>query len=142
MRYGLLFTVLTMIVLAASPARAAEPERLSYEDFIQKVQDGKVKSVTLGPLHYVTGTYLQGKVETEFFSQRPLDAGTDPLLNKLLETHEVSVVRKEPPTPSTVEMLTRSAPELLLLLVPSVLLVVVIVYVLRINKKIDQVIIR
>ncbi len=142
MRRGLLFAMLTVLLLAASGVQAAEPERLSYEDFLQNVQDGRVKSVTLGPLHYVSGTYLQGKVQTEFFSQRPLDAGNAPLLNKLLETHEVSVVRKEPPKPSTVELLTRSAPELLLLLVPSVLLVFVIVYVLRINKKIDQVIIR
>ena len=96
MRYGLLFAMLTVLLLAASPARAAEPERLSYEEFLQKVQDDKIKSVTLGPLHYVSGTYLQGKVQTEFFSQRPLDAGNDPLLNKLLETHKVSVVTGDP----------------------------------------------
>jgi len=142
MRRGLLFAMLTVLLLAASGVQAAEPERLSYEDFLQKVQDDKVKSVTLGPLHYVAGTYLQGKMETEFFSQRPLDAGNDPLLNKLLETHEVSVVKKEPPQPGAMEMLAQNVPGLLILVVPSVLLVFVIVYVLRINKKIDQVIIR
>ncbi len=142
MRYGLLFAILTVLALSAGEVRAAQPEPLSYEDFLQKVQDDKVKSVTWGPLHYVSGTYLQGKVQTEFFSQRPLDAGNDPLLNKLLETHEVSVVKQEPPQLNTVEMLAQNAPWLLLLLVPSVLLVFVIVYVLRINKKIDQVIIR
>lgn len=142
MRYGLLLAILTVFVLAASGVQAAEPERLSYEDFIQKVQDAQVKSVTLGPLHYVAGIYLQGKVETEFFSQRPLDAGNDPLLNKLLETHKVSVVSKEPLQPSSMELLVQNVPGLLILVVAPVLLIIVLIYVLKINKKIDQVVIR
>ena len=142
MRCGLLVTVLTVFVLAASPARAAEPEQLSYEDLIQKVQDAQVKSISLGPLNYMEGTYVLGDVEKEFFTQHPRDSWDDPLLNKLLETHEVSVVRKELPQPGAMEMLAQNVPGLLILVVPSALLVVVIVYVLRINKKIDQVIIR
>ncbi len=120
---------------------SAEPERLSYEDFIQKVQDGQVKSTSLGPLNFLEGTYVLGDVEKKFFTQHPRDSWDDPLLNKLLETHKVSVVRKELPQAGAMELLAQNAPVLLLLVVPSVLLVFVIIYVLRINKKIDQVII-
>lgn len=142
MRKTAVLAALIVVFSAVSAAQAAQPQRLSYEDFLQKVQDGQVKSVALGPLHYVVGTYLQDDVETEFFSQRPLDAANDPLLNTLLETQQVSVVKQDPPKPSTMEQLAQSAPGLLLLLVPSVLLVFVIIYVVKINNKIDQVVIR
>ena len=140
MRYGLLFIVLTALLLAASAVQAAEPEFLKYEDFLQKVQDGKVKSVSLGPF-YVEGKYAQGDAEIEFFSHSPIDAASDPLLTKLLEQKQVTVVKPEPRKFDTGQAI-RMAPGLLLLLVPSVLLVFVIIYVVKINRKIDQVIIR
>ncbi len=142
MRHGSLFAVLTVFALSVSGVRAAEPERLSYEDFIQEVQDGQVKSISLGPLNFLEGTYVPGDVEKEFFTQHPRDPWDDPLLNKLLETHKVSVVRKELPQAGALELLAQNAPVLLLLVVPSVLLVFVIIYVVKINRKIDQVIIR
>ena len=140
MRYGLLFAMLAVFVLAASPARAAEPEQLSYEDFIQKVQDGKIKSVSLGPFYYVEGKYAQGDREIEFFSYFPIDAASDPLLTKLLEEKQVAVTKPEPQKPSFSSTEITIARFLPLILV--VLVVLVLIYVLRINKKIDQVIIR
>ena len=142
MRYGLLFAMLTVLALSACGVRAAEPEQLSYEDFIQKVQQDQVKSTSLGPLNFLEGTYLAGDVEKEFFTQHPRDSWEDPLLKKLLETHKVAVLRKELPQPGAMEILAQNAPGLLLLVVPSVLLVFVIIYVVRINNKIDQVVIR
>ena len=81
MRYGLLFAVLTVFALSVSGVQAAEPQFLKYEDFLQKVQDGKVKSVTVGgwPFNQLAGNYAEGDTETEFFSQRPLQAANDPL---------------------------------------------------------------
>ncbi len=95
MRRIAVLAALIVVFGVVSDAQSVEPQRLSYQEFLQKAEDGQVKSVTLGPLHYLAGTYLQGKVETEFFSQRPLDAGNDPLLNKLLETQQVSVVKQD-----------------------------------------------
>ena len=139
MRYTLaLFAFLAVVGLWTGPAEAAQPERLSYEEFLQKVQDGEVKSVSLGPLYYLDGVYSQGEDEKEFFSQRPLEPLSDPLLTELLEKHKVSVVHKAQAESNSMEQWAQFIPFVLLLLVPSVLLVVVIVYVVRINKKIDQ----
>ena len=51
------------------------------------------------------------------------------------------MVKKEQPQAGALELLAQNAPVLLLLVVPSILLVFVIIYVIKINKKIDQVII-
>ena len=144
MRCGLLFAALTVFALSASGVQAAEPEFLKYEDFLQKLQDDKVKSVTVGswPFNQLEGTYGEGDSETPFFSQRPLEAANDPLLLELLEKHQVSVVKREQPRPSVMEMLAMNIQGLLLLVVPSILLVFVIIYVVKINHKIDLVVIR
>ena len=143
MRYGLLFAVLTVFALSVSGVQAAEPEFLKYEDFLQKVQDGKVKSVTVGgwPFSQLQGIYGEGDSETPFFSPRPLEAANDPLLLELLEKYQVSVVKREQPRPGVMELLAMNIQGLLLLVVPSILLVFVIIYVIKINKKLDQVII-
>ena len=137
----MLFTLLVMVASGSVQAQTAQPERLSYDEFIQKVQDGKVKSVSLGSLYYVEGTYLEENTEKEFFCQRPLEPVSDPLLTELLEKHEVSVVRKDPPEPSSMDRLAQYLP-ILILLVPPVLMVIVLVYIVRINNKINQVVIR
>ena len=49
MRYGLLFAALTILLWTTSGVQAADPEPLSYEDFIQKVQEGQVKSISPSP---------------------------------------------------------------------------------------------
>ena len=142
MKYILtLFAILAVVGLWTGRAQAAQPERLSYEDFLQKVQAEQVKSVSLGSLYYLEGAYLDGKDEKEFFCQRPLEPISDPLLTELLEKHKVSVVRKDPPEPSSMDRLAQYVP-LLILFVPPVLMVVVLVYVVRINNKINQVVIR
>lgn len=143
MRYGLLFAILAVITLSASGVQAAEPELLKYEDFLQKLSEDEVKSVTIGnwPFSQIEGIYIEGGREKEFFSQRTLQAANDPLLLELLEKHQVSVVKKEQPQQNAMEILAQNAPGLLLLVVPSILLIFVIVYVVKINKKIDQVII-
>ncbi len=140
MRYGLLFAALTVLALSTSGLQAAEPEQVSYKEFLQKVEDGQVKSVSLEPF-VLEGTYSDGDTPIEFFCYHPIDAASDPLLTKLLEQKQVTVVKPEPREFDTAQAI-RMAPGLLLLLVPSVLLVFVIIYVVKINKKIDQVIIR
>ena len=140
MRCGLLFAALTVFALSASGVQAAEPEFLKYEDFLQKVQDGKVKSVSLGPFYYVEGKYAQGDREIEFFSHSPIDAASDPLLTKLLEEKQVTMVKAEPQEPSissTEIMIARLLPLILVVFV-----VLVLIYVVKINNKINQVIIR
>ena len=149
MRYGLLFVMLTLLALSAGRAWAAEselskPELLKYEDFLQKLREDQIKSLTIGnwPFSQMEGIYVEGDTQKEFFSQRPLQAANDPLLLELLEKHQVSVDKKEQPKAGTAQQLARYAPELLLLVVPSALLVFVIIYLVKMNKKIDQVIIR
>ena len=142
MKRFLLLTAIIAIGWTFSAARADEQEFLKYEDLLQKIEAGKVKSLSLGPLDYMEGSYVQGSAEVEFFSRHPLTPSNDPLLTRLLEAKKVSVVKKERPKPGTVELLTQNAPGLLLLVVPSVLLVFVIIYVVRINNKIDQVVIK
>ncbi len=87
------------------------------------------------------GTYSDGDTPIEFFCYHPIDTASDPLLTKLLEQKQVTVVKPEPRKFDTGQAI-RMAPGLLLLVVPSVLLVFVIIYVVKINRKIDQVIIR
>jgi len=140
MRYGLLSAVLTVFALSASGAQAAEQVQLTYEDFLQKVQDGKVQSVSLEPF-VLEGTYSDGDTPIEFFCYHPIDAASDPLLTKLLEQKQVTVVKPEPREFDSAQAI-RMAPGLLLLVVPSALLVFVIIYVVKIHRKIDQVIIR
>lgn len=149
MRYGLLFVMLTLLALSAGGARAADPELakpelLKYEDFLQKLRADQIKSLTIGnwPFSQMEGIYIEGDTEREFFAQRPLQAANDPLLLELLKKHQVSVVKKEQPQTGTAQQLARYAPELLLLVVPSALLIFVIIYLVKMNKKIDQVIIR
>ena len=137
----LLFALLAVVALWAGLVEAAQPERLSYDEFLQKVQAGQVKSVSLGPLDYLEGVYSQGNAEKEFFSQRPLEPASDPLLTELLEKHKVSVVHKAQAESSSMDRLVQFVPFVLLLLVPSVLLVFVLIYVVRINNKINQVVI-
>ena len=143
MRYTLAFSAI-LVVLASGNVVAdpADPEYLSYDKFLEKVRADKVKSLTLGPWQYMKGTYSEGDAEKEFFSQRPLEAAGDPLLTELLEKHQVSVVKKEPPKPGPTDWIAQYGPSVLLLFLPSVLLVFVIIYVVRINNKINQVVIR
>ena len=136
-----LFALLAVVGFWAGRAEAAQPERLSYDEFLQKVQAGEVKSVSLGPLYYLEGAYSQGNAEKEFFSQRPFESGSDPLLTGLLKKHKVSVVLKEPPEPSFLDRLGPFQLSLAVLVIVAALLVFVLIYVVRINNKINQVII-
>lgn len=143
MRYTLaLFVFLAVVGLWTGPAKAriegAQPERISYDEFIEKVRAGQIKSISLVPIEYLKGTYSEGDDEREFFARRPLEPGSDPLLTELLEKHKVSVVEEPPPEPNIMAQLAQYGPFVLILPIPSVLLVIVLVYVVRINKKIDQ----
>ncbi len=142
MRYGLLFAALTVFGLLACGVQAAEPEFLKYEDFLQKVQEDKVKSLTLGPLNYLEGTYVQGEVGTEFFTQHPLEPGNDPLLSKLLESHQVSVVKREPRQAGTMELIGFILQRQFTTVILAGLVVFVLIYVVKINNKIDRLVIR
>ena len=134
--------LLAMAWSVGAQAATAQPERLSYDEFLENVRAGKVKSLTLGSLYYLEGTYSKGDAEKDFFCQRPLEPASDPLLKELLEKHNVSVVRKEQPKGNSMDKLAQVAPFVLLLLVPSVLLIAVLIYLVRINNKINQVVIR
>lgn len=143
MRTVLVLSILLAVAASGNVgAQTAGPEHLSYEDFLEKVRADEVKSLTLGPWQYMKGTYSEGGTEKEFFSQRPIEAASDPLLSELLEKHQVKVGQELPPEPSTMVQLAQYAPFVLLLLVPSALLVVVLVYLVRLNKRINQVLIR
>lgn len=138
-----IFCSAIILAMSFAPVQAqdAPVENLSYEVFIEKVKAGQIKSVTLEAF-FVGGTYQQGQDEREFFAQRPLDAAADPLLTAVLAEHNVAVVKKEQPEASSADWVSRNAPFLLLMFVPSVLLVFVLIYVIRVNNKIDQVLIR
>ena len=143
MRCVLLLSVFLALVASGSvDADTTQPEHLSYEKFLEKVRAGEVKSLTIRPLHYLEGTYSEGDQERQFFSQRPLESGSDPLLTELLEKHGVKVVNEPPPKPSIMGQLAQYGPFILLLPLPSVLLVIVLVYLVRLNNRINQVIIR
>ena len=143
MRNVLVLSVLLAVAASGNVvAQTAGPEHLSYESFLEKVRADEVKSLTLGPWQYMKGTYSEGDTEKEFFSQRPLEAASDTLLTELLEEHEVKVVQEPPPEPSIMAQLAQYGPFVLLLFLPSVLLVVVLVYLVRLNKRINQVLIR
>ena len=143
MRSILVLSVLLAVGVCGNVvAQTAGPEHLSYEKFLEKVRADEVKSLTIRPLQYLEGTYTEGDQEKPFFTNRPMESGSDPLLNELLAKHKVEVVPGATPEPSAMAQLAQYGPFILLLPLPLVLLVVVLVYLVRVNKKIDQVIIR
>ena len=123
-------------------AQTAGPEHISYEDFLEKIRADEVKSLTLGPWDYLKGTYSEGDAEIVFYSKRPLELGSDPLLSELLAKHKVEVVQEPPPAPSAMAQMAQYGPFILLIPLPLVLLIVALVYLVRLNRKIDQVVIR
>ncbi|NIA07511.1 MAG: hypothetical protein GWP14_07745 [Actinobacteria bacterium] len=130
-----------VLALAASGnvvAQTGRPEYLSYEKFLERVRADEVKSLTIRPLQYLEGTYADGDQEKQFFTNRPLESGSDPLLSELLEKHQVKVVQEPPPEPNAMAQLAQYGPFIILLPLPSVLLVIVLVYLVRLSKKIDQ----
>jgi ATP-dependent Zn protease len=137
-----IFVVLAIAGLASGSDGAAEPEYLSYEEFLEKVQADEVESLTMGPWGYLKGSSPEGQVEKEFYSQRPLESASDPLLTELLAKHQVKVVQEPLTEHSAMSQLAQYGPFILLLPLPTVLGVIVLVYLVRLNNKINQVIIR
>ena len=137
-----MFTLLVMVGSGSVQAQTAQPERLSYDEFIEKVRAGQIKSISLVPIEYLKGTYSEGDDEREFFARRPWEPESDPLLTELLEKHQVKVLQEPPPEPSAMAQLAQYGPVIFLLPLPTVLMVCVLVYVVKINNKISQVVIR
>ena len=143
MRHILVFSAILVVLACGNVlAEPAEPEYLSYDKFLEKVRADEVKSLTLGPWQYMKGSYSEGDAEKEFFSKRPIEAASDTLLTELLEEHEVRIVQEPLPEPGVMAQLAQYGPFVLLLPVPIILLVIVLVYLVRLNNKINQVIIR
>ena len=143
MRYMLALSAILVVLTSGNVvAEPPEPEYLNYDKFLEKVRADEVKSLTLGPWQYMKGTYSEGDTEKEFFSQRPLEAASDTLLTELLEEHEVKVVQEPPPEPSIMAQLAQYGPFVLLLPLPSILLVIVLIYLVRLRNKINQMVIR
>ena len=141
MRHVLLLSAfLALSVVGSVGAETAGPKYLSYEEFLEKVRAEEVKSLTIKPLHYLEGSYLDGDQEVPFFTGRPLEAQSDPLLMELLGQHEVKVVNEPQPEPDIMAQLAQYGPFILVLALPSALGVIVLVYLVRLNKKIDRVI--
>ena len=137
-----LFTVLALVSSSLGQTTADQPQLLKYHEFIEKLQAGQIKSVTLGPISLIEGTYSQDDAQVGFICERTVEAVNDPLLTELLEQKKISIGRKAPPEPGAGAMIVQSLPFILLLFIPAVLLVFVLIYVVRINNKFDQVIIR
>ncbi len=143
MRNTLVLSVLLAVGACGNVgAQTARPEHMSYEDFLEKVRADEVKSLTMRPLQYLEGTYADGDQEKQFFTNRPLESGSDPLLSELLAKHKVEVVQEPSPEPSAMAQLAQYGPFILLIPLPLVLLIVALVYLVRLSKKIDQVLIR
>ena len=138
MRYGLLFVLLMIFAATAFATPTDQPKQLSYEEFLEKLEDGQVKSVTLEPF-LLEGTYSKGDAEVKFFCCYPIGSISDPLLAKLLEEEQVAITKPERRDFDSAQILW-IARGLLLLVIPSALLVLVIIYLVKMNKKIDQVV--
>ena len=137
-----LFTLWAVGGFGTIRAEAAQPEYLDYEEFLRKVQANEVKSVSLGPLFQLEGTYSGGNDEKTFISVHPIEPANDPLLIELLEKHKVSVVQKELSKPGFLDRLGPFQLFLAGLGVLAVLLVFVLIYVVRINNKVERAVIR
>ena len=137
-----LFTVLAVVSSSLGQTDADRSGPLKYQEFIEKLQAGQVRSVSLGPFARIEGTYLQGEAEVSFFTEHALAAANDPLLSELLEQKGISVTRTPEPQVDAAAKILQSLPFIILLFVPAILLVFVLIYVVRINNKIDQVVIR
>ena len=137
-----LFAVLALVSSSLGQTAADQPHPLQYPEFIEKLQAGQIKSVSLGPFASIEGTFLQDEAEISFFTEHAVAAANDPLLTQLLEQKNISITRMPEPQADTGAKILQSLPFIILLFVPAVLLVFVLIYVVRINNKIDQVIIR
>jgi len=81
------------LVFFVPPVHALADEYLSYREFIEKVRNGQVKTVTLNKFFGMSGTYIENGQEKKYHSLHDTDGINDPLLMDLLKSHKVKVDR-------------------------------------------------
>ena len=140
--------VMTLTASGVALAGDPEPRRITYEDFVERVRADKITTLAFvkvsegSRLQLIEGKYKEGDEEVSFVTAPPLDPAQDPLLTEVLETHGLEPKLKGPPHVGVGEWITQNAISLILGLVPLVLLAFVLIYVIRMNNKIDQVLIK
>lgn len=87
MKMGLFFLLLGI----SASAWAEEPTYFSYDDLIRQIEADKVQSVTLDHFSSIEGTWTDGSGTKNFTSYADLGSANDPLLNRLLQAHNVKV---------------------------------------------------
>lgn len=121
------------IFLLAAIGPLAEADYLSYEKVIQMVKQGKVKSLTLGRMRSITGTYMENETEQDFNSLYASEACEDPLLLELLEHHGVKIEQSDVESKPDLEP-ALVIPSCLILIIP----IVILAYVIKIHSGIKK----
>lgn len=145
---SILTLVMTVAISAVALGEDSEPERITYEVFVEKAKADEVTKLAfvkvneMSQLCFIEGTYKESDQEVSFVTGPPLDPAQDPLLMALLEDHKLKPELKGPTPVGVGEWLARNGIGLVLGFVPLILLVFVLIYVVRLNNKIDQVLIK
>ncbi|MFZ2643831.1 MAG: ATP-dependent metallopeptidase FtsH/Yme1/Tma family protein [Verrucomicrobiia bacterium] len=124
-----------VLILTGAPVSAEEPQYLTYDEFIRRVDAGNIKEVRLGEPSYaaILGKEIIGGKTNEFRCWHAGGASDDPLLIRLLKEKGVTVsiqTTKDERGPFAGAMISG----LTMMLVPLVTLVFVILIHLRLRK--------
>ncbi|MDD2236108.1 MAG: ATP-dependent metallopeptidase FtsH/Yme1/Tma family protein [Kiritimatiellae bacterium] len=132
--------ILLLMVTVSTTVLAKESQYYSYDDFIRQVDAGKIQSVTLDKYSSITGLVNEGTSTVAFHTYADTGSANDPLLNRFLKEHKVSIAMGDANGPShAMPMMTG----FIFLLAPIIFLILLIViigklnHILR-NQKIDQ----
>ena len=101
---------LVLFVQMIDGGRSGAQSAMSYSDFLNKVEDGSVKSVVIGK------DSIRGRLTDDSQFQTTTAIGVDPGLTKSLREHDVGVsIESEPQTSIWMLLLYQSLPFLLIL---------------------------
>ena len=123
--------VLVAIGVCCSICTTVSAEYLGYQELLDNIRDGHVKSITLTETSAIEGILVKGDAEVEFTS-RHADGKNDELLLDLLRKHDVKIELKDDrPTRPYIPCVSG----VLLIGIPTVL----IVLLLRANKRLKRI---
>lgn len=123
-----------MVIFSTRSSAIAASDYLTYEEFIILLQQDKIKSVDIVGAR-INGIYVEDTREKEFSTHYRRDASNDPLLMELLNEKGVEVSVKDEIGALKLMMLAILT-SLLMVIVP----IVILVFVLRINVKVNRLI--
>ena len=124
--------ILLILVCSVSTALATVPEYLTYEEFIQQVEAGNVQSVKISEYSHINGTYTVEGQQKKFHSFGDTGTANDPLINRLLDAHEVEVVFEE--TDETFSNAFTTISGCMFIIFPIAMLIMLAIMLKKLNK--------